>query len=161
MLHGVQRALNGLAGALPLQLTIDSPRQVVGGKASYRLYGAPPGAGIRWTSYKNGAATGETDAVYPGQTVEANGTVELTSEAWRTDDIGEWVKEVKVVAEDGTVSPAYVRFTVSAAPVAPAPGAAAYQPASDSALFYLGDTAITPLMAGIGLVLLYFVFGKK
>lgn len=154
----ISRGLGLLAGALPLTLSIDNPYQVVGGKATYRLAGAPPGATVMWTSFKNGKETGELRATY-GQTVEANGTLELTSEAWRTDDVGNWVKQIEVIDEAGKSTTAYVAFTVTeaAAPASNTPSP--YQQAPSNVWFTIGDFAVTPGI-GIALIVGAFLFFK-
>jgi hypothetical protein len=149
--------LSGLAGALPLSLSIDSLRQVVGGKATYRLSGAPPGTTVLWSSFKNGKETGELRSGY-GQVVEPNGTLELTSEAWRTDDVGNWIKTVEVIDAEGKSSTAFVEFMVAEAPVAAA--AQGYVPPQSNVLFYLGDFAVTPGIAIAGGLALLLLTGK-
>lgn len=152
--------LGFLSGPLPLSLAIDSPHQVVGGKATYRLQGAPPGATLAWSSYKDGKATGEFNAAYAGQAVEANGTLELTSEAWRPEDAGVWRKIVAVLGANGqVVASAIVEFVVQGA--APANPSQPYAQPSGSALFYLGDFAVTPGLALGGLALLYLLTKGK
>jgi hypothetical protein len=152
----------GLGEALPLQLTIDTPYQVVGGSPKFTLIGAPPGATILWSSYKDGAATAEFNAGY-GQLVEANGTAQLSGGAWTEADKGTWVKEVLIQSPDGTNNRAMVQFRVSTASTPTTPTTPAAQPASDfwtNPLFSIGDFEVTPAIAGVGLAALYF-FTKK
>lgn len=153
----------GLNDALPLSLTIDTPYQVVGGAPKFTLIGAPPGATILWSSYKNGAATAEFNAGY-GQVVEVNGTAQLTGGAWTTDDIGNWTKEVLIQSPDGTNNRAMVQFRVSAAATSTAPTTPAAQANSnfwETPLFQLGDFPVTPVVAGVALVALYLFTKKK
>jgi hypothetical protein len=156
----------GLGEAVPLQLTIDTPYQVVGGAPKFTLIGAPPGATIFWSSYKDGVATPEFNANY-NQLVEANGTARLTGGAWTGTDVArEWTKEVLIQSPDGTNNRAMVQFTVSAAPTpTPAGTVGSAQPAAGSfwenPLFSIGDFEVTPAVAGIGLAALYFFTKKK
>lgn len=153
----------GLGEAVPLQLTIDTPYQQVGGAPKFTLIGAPPGAAILWSSYKDGSATGEFNASY-GQLVEGNGTAQLNGGAWTEADKGTWIKEVLIQSPDGTNNRAVVQFRVSASapttaptsPVAPHVGSFWENP-----LFSIGDFEVTPAVAGIGLAALYFFTKKK
>lgn len=153
--------LGFLSAALPLSLSINSTNQVVGGKPVFTVIGAPPGATVFWSSYKDNKATGEYNSGY-GQVVESNGTAELEGGAWTESDIGIWTKEVLIQAPDGTNNRAMVQFRVSAAPAAP--GNPAPSPAGNflsDPLFYLGDFPVTPVVAGIGGVALYFLTKKR
>ena len=152
-----------LGEALPLSLTINSTVQKVGEAPTFTLIGAPPGATVLWSSYHDGVATGEFNAGY-GQTVEANGTAKLTGGNWTQDQVGVWTKEVLIQDAAGSNSRAMVQFRVvpaaaSATPTAPAPS---NQVGSfwDNPLFTIGDVAVTPVIAGVALVALYF-FTKK
>lgn len=152
----------GLGDAVPLQLTIDTPYQVVGGAPKFTLIGAQPGATILWSSFKDGVQTAEFNSSY-GQLVEANGTARLDGGAWTTADIGTWTKEVLIQSPDGVNNRAMVQFRVSAAP-ATAGTPTTPQPAAgnfwENPLFQIGDFPVTPLVAGFGLVVLY-LFTKK
>ena len=153
----------GLGEAVPLQLTIDTPYQVVSGAPKFTLIGAPPGATILWSSYKDGAPTAEFNSAY-NQTIEPNGTARLDGGAWTSADVGTWIKEVLVQAPDGTNNRAMVQFRVSAAPSSTTSPAPAAQPANDfwtTPLFSLGDFDVTPVIAGVGLAALYFFTKKK
>lgn len=113
-----RRGLRGLLGAaLPLSLRINTPYQIVGSKPTFTLIGATPGATVFWSSYKDGSPTGEYNASY-GQTVEANGTVELEGGQWTENDIGTWIKEVLIQSPDGTNNRAMIQFAVSPAAIA-------------------------------------------
>jgi len=152
----------GLGDALPLSLTIDTPYQVVGGAPKFTLIGAPPGATILWSSYKDGVATAEFNASY-GQAVEANGTSRLDGGAWTDADIGTWTKEVLIQSPDGTNNRAMVQFRVSAAPSSTSGGTVPQPVGSfwENPLFSIGDFQVTPAVAGIGLAALYFFTKKK
>jgi len=131
---------------IPISLEIDTPYQVVGRTGKFRIIGAPPGATIYWSSYKNGVATGELNSSY-GQKIEANGTAEL-EQVWTADHIGAWVKEILVQDSAGTNYTAMVQFTVSPAPT---PGAVA--PAEESWMekgFSIGGVTIPYWLAGVG-----------
>lgn len=151
-----------MGAALPLSLTIDTPYQVVGGAPKFTLIGAPPGATVLWSSYKDGVATAEFNAGY-GQMVEANGTAQLDGGPWTTADVGVWTKEVLIQSPDGTNNRAMVQFKVSAAPT---PTTTPSTPAThvgnfwENPLFSIGDFEVTPAKAGIGLAVLY-LFTKK
>ncbi len=154
-----RRGLSGLAGALPLSLSINSIYQTVGSAPTFRLVGAQPGAVIYWSSYKNGQPTGEYNASY-NQTVEPNGTVELEGGQWTNDDIGTWTKEVLIQSPDGTNNRAMIQFTVSA----PASSTPADAPASGIGSFLSGRINIAgyqiPTVLPIGLAA-YWLFIKK
>jgi hypothetical protein len=155
----------GLGEAVPLQLTIDTPYQTVAGTPRFTLIGAPPGATILWSSYKDGVATAEFNASY-GQLVEANGTARLDGGPWTAADVGNWTKEVLIQSPDGTNNRAMVQFRVSAASVPAASGTVgtAQQPVGsfwENPLFSIGDFEVTPAVAGIGLAALYFFTKKK
>ena len=157
---------NGLgdtAEELPLSLTINTPYQVVGGKAIYTLIGAPPGSTVYWSSYKDGQETGELNDSY-GQSVGSNGTAKLeAADAWKDTQAGVWTKIALVQTPDGKNHTAMVQFRVS--PTAPAGSSPTATPAttgnffSDS-LFNLGSFQVTGGMLVIGGVVAYFVFGK-
>jgi hypothetical protein len=154
----------GLGEALPLSLTIDTPFQAVAGAPKFTLVGAPPGATILWSSYKDGVATAEFNASY-GQLVEANGTARLDGGAWTAADVGNWTKEVLIQSPDGTNNRAMVQFRVSAASPTPSGTVSpAQQPVSnfwENPLFSIGDFEVTPAIAGIGLAALYLFTKKK
>lgn len=104
----------GLAAPLPITLRINSPYQLVGGKATYTVIGAPPNAEIYWSSYKNGVATGELNASY-GQKIEPNGTAQIESGAWTSDQVGDWIKEILIKDSTGNLYTAMVAFSVRSA----------------------------------------------
>lgn len=159
---------SGLRDALPLQLTIDSPSQVVGGKPTFTLIGAPPGATVLWSSYKDGQATGEFNSSY-GQMVEANGTARLVGGDWATGDVGTWIKEVLVQTPEGANQRAVVQFQVRNAPATIPPGApgspAIPTPAGgdffSKTLFSIGSFHVTGGLALAAGAALYFLSGKK
>lgn len=153
----------GLGEAVPLQLTIDTPYQVVAGAPKFTLIGAPPGATILWSSYKDGIATAEFNASY-GQLVEANGTARLDGGPWTAADVGTWTKEVLIQSPDGANNRAMVQFRVSAASSPTTPASPSAQPVGsfwENPLFSIGDFEVTPAAAGIGLAALYFFTKKK
>lgn len=107
----------GLGEAIPIRLVIDNPIQTVGTKGTYRVIGAPPGAEIYWSSYRNGVATGELNASY-GHKIEPNGTAQITMGApWTDEQTGNWIKEILVKDSAGNISTAMVPFTVVGANV--------------------------------------------
>lgn len=155
--------LGFMGAALPLSLTIDSQNQVVGGSPKFTLIGAPPGATVFWSSFKDNVATGEYNASY-GQLVEANGTAQLDGGAWTTADVGVWTKTVLIQSPDGTNNTAQVQFRVSPAstPTTPSTPVPVNQAGSfwENPLFTIGDFEVIPAIAGVGLAALYF-FTKK
>lgn len=152
---------NGLGEALPLQLTINTPYQVVGGAPTFTLIGAPPGSQIFWSSYKDGQPTAEYNSGYD-QAVESNGTAKLTGGNWTDSDVGTWIKEVLVQGADGQNYRGVVQFRVSPAASTSTTPAPVSSTGSfwENPLFSIGDFQVTPAIAGIGLAALYF-FTKK
>jgi hypothetical protein len=155
----------GLRDALPLSLRIDSLAQVVGGKPVFTLIGAPPGADVYWSSYKDGAATGEFNSSY-GQKVESNGTAQLTGGEWAAGDVGRWTKEVLIQGPDGSNNRAMVEFKVSAVPVTVPAGSAAPPMAAagnflSEPLFAIGSFQVTGLIALLGIGGFLLLSGKK
>lgn len=140
--------LGSLNGALPIGLSIDSTTQIVGKQPTYRIVNASPGAQVYWSSEKDGNATGELRAAY-GQTIEANGSLEITGGNWRQEDEGRWRKAVEIPNPDGTVSEASVYFQVlPAQAAAPIPVVNTGSSFFQTPLTYIGDFAITPLTVG-------------
>ena len=155
----------GLGEALGLQLTINNQLQHVGEAPIFTLIGAPPGATVLWSSYKDGVATGEFNTGY-GQTVEANGTARLTGGNWTADQVGVWTKEVLIQSPDGTNNRAMVQFRVvpaaSVTAVPPSsPVAASGQDWFSTPLFSIGTLEVTPLTALVGFGALYFLTKKR
>jgi len=149
----------GLGEALPLSLTIDTPFQTVGGKPTFKLIGAPPGAAVYWSSYKDGVSTGEYNSGY-GQKVESNGTASLVGGEWKAADAGNWIKEVLVQDGDKNYT-AMVQFRVGgAAPAAGSPPPSSGGNFLTDPLFSIGDFEITGgiLLIGIGA---FFLLKKK
>lgn len=139
--------LGYLTGALPITLTIDSQIQVVGKQPTYRITNATPGAQTYWSSEKDGKSTGELRAAY-GNAIEANGSLEITGGNWRTDDVGNWRKEVEIANPDGSVSTASVYFQVVPAQSVQTPVINSNSSFLSTPLTYLGDFAVTPLTIG-------------
>lgn len=156
--------LGFMGAALPLSLTIDSQNQVVGGSPKFTLIGAPPGATVLWSSYKDNVATGEHNASY-GQVVEANGTAQLEGGVWTDADRGVWTKEVLIQSPDGTNNRAMVQFRVSAAqtPTTPSTPVPVNQGGSfwENPLFSIGDFEVTPMIAALGLGAAYLLTKKR
>lgn len=151
----------GLGDPLGLKLSIDSIVQRVGDTPTYTLIGAPPGATIYWSSYKDGESTGEFNSSY-GQVVEANGTAQIAAGGpWTDANIGVWIKEVLVQDADGNNHTAMVQFRV--VPAAAEAGSPSPAPGSfwDNPLFYVGDLAVTPVVAGVAAIGLYFLTKKR
>lgn len=155
-----QAAMKGL-GAIALQLTTDKRNYVVGDTPTYTLQAAVPGSRVAWTSFKDGKHTGEFQADY-GQTVDINGTAELVAGGpWMEDDVGQWQKQVLVIAPDGATSVAQVFFTVG--PVASTPST----PSTSSGGFLDGSFDIAgfdvpkPAAYVGGALGLWLLFGKR
>lgn len=143
--------LGSLNGALPIGLSIDSGAQIVGKQPTYRITNATPGAQVYWSSEKDGKATGELRAAY-GDVIESNGSLEITGGNWRTDDVGNWRKEIEIANPDGSVSTASVYFQVLPAQAAASipvvnTGAGFFQ----TSLFNIGDFQVTPLTVALTL----------
>lgn len=104
--------LGALAG---LQLSMDKSSYRVGEKPLYQISGAPAGAQIAWTSYKNGEATGEYQAFY-GQYTDQYGNAQIAAvQPWGAENVGSWRKDVIVIPKDYPASPLgndTVTFTV-------------------------------------------------
>jgi len=124
-----------LAG-ISLTLGTDKRRYEVGEVPKYILQAGIPGSRVVWTSFKNGAATGEFNADY-GSVIGANGTAELSGNAWTDADAGQWEKQALVIAPDGTQQLVQTFFTVSpkAATISSAPA-----PATGAASWLSGET---------------------
>ena len=143
------RSLRGLGEDLPIQLSVDSPYMNVGKVAHFRIINAPPNAKILWSSYKNGAATGELNAYY-NQDTGANGSADLT---WTpgAEHVGNWVKTIDVQDPQGGNHTALVQFTVGPAVSAGATPAPASAPSFLESLpgggFYLGSIYVPWLLA--------------
>jgi hypothetical protein len=154
----------GLGEALGLQLTINSPLQRVGEAPIFTLIGAPPGATVLWSSYKDGIATGEFNSGY-NQTVEANGTARLTGGNWTADQVGLWTKEVLIQDAAGNNNRAMIQFRVVPASVTAVPSttpvAASGQDWLSTPLFSIGTFEVTPLTALVGFGALYFLTKKR
>ena len=121
-MYNWRKTRGGLGAPIPITLRIDRPVQTVGDKATFAIIGAPPGAPIYWSSYKNGVATGELNADY-GHRTESNGTAQIQmTQAWTADQAGDWIKEILIQDGAGNNYTAMVVFRVIPAPVAaPAP----------------------------------------
>ncbi len=152
-----------LMAGIGLSLSTDKTNYKVGDVATYRLIGAIPGSQVAWTSYRNGQPVGGYQSNY-GQTVDANGTAELTaSTPWTVDDVGQWDVTVLIIAPDNSLSNALTSFSVS--PVSVAPPAGSVGASSD---FFSGNVTLPvvgsvskPLAYG-GIALgLYLLLGKK
>ena len=149
-----------LLGALGLAFTTDKHSYAVGDAPIYRITGAVPGSVIAWTSYKNGQPTGEYNANY-GQTVDANGTAELTGGAWTDADKGQWQKELVVIAPDGTISNATISFSVTGAAAAnPAPTQQAGALDGTVNLPVIGEVPVVGALIG-GAALAYLIFKRR
>lgn len=123
----VSSALTGLRGLgemLALTLSIDKSPQYVGDTPTYQISGGVPGREIYWSSFQNGASTGEVHSGY-GQVIESNGTASLKAGGpWGEEHIGTWRKEIALI--DPTTQQwvaAGVDFVVLPAPGADSGGA--------------------------------------
>jgi hypothetical protein len=162
--RGMRGLRRGMGAAIPLQLSVDSPQMIVGQAAKFRLIGAPPNSEIYWSSYKNGAATGELNASYQ-QFTEANGTAEIvfTPEA---DHVGKWVKEILLKDGAGQIYTAMVQFSVFPATsvqtttATPTPTSTSFLDTLTEGGFNIGGTFIPYLWAGGAAIAGYFLFAK-
>ena len=99
-----------------VDLSMDKTIYRVGEKPTYRITGAPAGAQIAWTSYKNGAATGEYQAFYQQYTDEQGNASIPAAQPWDASHVGAWRKDVVIIPKDYPNSPLQndtVSFTVS------------------------------------------------
>lgn len=78
--------------ALPVSLKMDRTSYTVGQPPLYTVTG-PPNTEIRWSSFLNGASTGEVDTFY-GHRADANGHWSGYGGTWPAT--GTWVKRVKL-----------------------------------------------------------------
>lgn len=156
-----QAAMRGL-GAIALQLTTDKRNYVVGDTPTYTLQAAVPGSRVAWTSFKDGKHTGEFQSDY-GQTVDANGTAELVAGGpWTESDIGQWQKQVLVIAPDGATSVAQVFFTVSPVAQQSVPTPTASSEGLLDGSFDIGGISIPKPLAYVGGAFgLWLIFGKR
>jgi len=154
----------GIGDALNLKLSIDNPLQKVGDTPTYTLIGAPPGAAIYWSSYKDGEPTGEFNSSY-GQTVEANGTARIAAGGpWTDANTGVWIKEVLVQDAEGNNHTAMVQFRVVPASAQASPTTSTPTSAGsfwENPLFSIGDFDVTPGVALLGFGLLYLATKKR
>ena len=157
-----QFGLQGLAGAIPLSLSVDNTTQEVGKTYKYRIVGAPPGATLYWTSFKDGIATGEHNANYEGGVVDSNGTVE-TSWTPAPEHVGLWTKQLAVQDAQGAWSLAQVQFRVVPANSAAAPPQQAqlisYQGGGDTINVFGYDLPSYAVYGG-GLLAAWFIWKK-
>lgn len=146
-----------------LSLSTDKSLYKVGEIPTYIIHGGSPNGGIAWTSYKNGAPTGEFQAFY-GQTLDVGGNATLPAGGpWTEDYIGTWEKELLIVGTDGSFDIAQTTFRVAPqtamttqTPVLQAP-ATQSQPGffeGNTNLFGLIDIPFPPFVVYGGLVLL-------
>lgn len=96
-----QSTLLGALGVIGLDLETDQSSYTVGEKPLYTITGAIPGSRVAWSSWKDEEPTSEYLTEY-GQTIGANGTLEIEGAAWTENDIGRWQKEIVVIAPDTT-----------------------------------------------------------
>lgn len=151
---------NSLMGAIGMALAMDKSTYRVGDSPVYRVTGAIPGSQIVWSSWKNGQPTGEYQASY-GDTVDANGTAEITGGAFTDDDKGQWQKIALILKDDGSFD---VSNTASFSVVAASAAQPGTQPPVSSGSFLDGDVELPVIGrvpkvgaligAGIGLYLL-------
>jgi len=121
-LHIPMFAARGLAGLGALTLAMDKQAYLVGETPTYMIQGGLPNAQIAWTSFKDGAATGEYQASY-GQTLDAEGKAVIPAAGpWTADQVGLWEKTLIVLDPERPWNPptAQFFFTVSSSSAAPA-----------------------------------------
>lgn len=100
-----------MVGILTTQLTTNKRRYLVGESPTYTLISAIPGSVIKWSSFKNGLATGEWEESY-GDVIGANGGVELVGGKWTADDVGNWQKIAIIYPPDGSRQTLQTEFSV-------------------------------------------------
>lgn len=152
-----------MVGAINVSLETDKPVYRVGDTPTYVVRAAIPGSQIAWTSFKDGQTTGEFNANY-GQIVGNNGTAELVAGGpWTSAEVGRWEKQATIIAPDGSMSIAQVKFVVTeaapaaASPVPTVPGGGFWS----NPLFSLGDFDVTPGIALVGFGALYLLTKKR
>jgi len=100
-----------MLGALLLTLKTDKQNYLVGDAPIYTLQNAQPGSLVKWTSFKDGEATGEYEENYGG-TIGSVGGAELTGGAFTDKELGRWQKIAVVYAPDGSKTTASTYFNV-------------------------------------------------
>jgi hypothetical protein len=81
--------------ATPFKLRVDRTTYVPGEAPRYTIEGAAPGMPITWSSWKDGASSGEVNANY-GQVTNGAGGWSAVGGAWTTSHRGLWVKEATI-----------------------------------------------------------------
>src|SRR5882724_8010709 len=84
--------LFGAASAVAITLTVDRTSYMVGESAVYHVEGAPPNSAITWSSWLNGASTGEVNANY-GQVTDGSGRWTALAGTFVAAHVGNWVKQ--------------------------------------------------------------------
>jgi|HubBroStandDraft_3_1064219.scaffolds.fasta_scaffold01537_3 hypothetical protein len=81
--------------AAALSLSVDRTTAMAGESTVYHVEGAPPNSPIYWSSWRNGASTGEVD-VYYGHNTDAQGGWTALASPWLPGHVGIWVKQARV-----------------------------------------------------------------
>jgi hypothetical protein len=155
--------LLGMLGAIGMSLETDKSTYKVGEIPIYRVRGAIPNSTISFSSWLNGQQTGEYQAAY-GSTVDANGTAEVTGDAWTDTQKGQWTKYALVVKPDGSydvsnqVSFSVVGVAVPTNPTNPINTGGFLD--GNITLPIIGSVPKLPAYAGIGIGL-YLLLGTK
>ncbi len=84
-------------------LSIDKTSFATGETPHYTVSHAAPNSPIYWSSTRNGAGTGESNAFY-GQYTDGNGNWSGTGAAWTNNDAGSWTKTVTVHGQNSSVA---------------------------------------------------------
>lgn len=150
-------------GEILLSLGVDKRRYEVGEAPKYIVQAGISGSKVLWTSFKNGAATGEFNADY-GQVIGANGTAELTGGPWTEADKGNWEKQALVIAPDGSQQLVQTFFSVSpkaAGAATPTTPSSAVGNFWENPLFSIGGFDITPPIAIAAAIGGYFLTKKR
>lgn len=73
------------------------------GQAPYYVVSGSPNSPIYWSSWQNGASTGETDTFY-GHYTDGNGYWQGHGGSWQPQHVGSWTKQVRIGANTSSVS---------------------------------------------------------
>lgn len=142
--------LLGALGAIGLSMSTDKSVYLVGEKPTYLVTGAQPASVIAWTSFKDGKHTGEFQTVYPEQKIAANGTLEVVGAAFTEQDVGQWQKQLAILAPDTSTALAQASFVVRATAPPPPPGGGT-SPAGGGFGDFFDDTIELPLIGDVPL----------
>lgn len=120
------------ATPIPISISIEPNPLIAGQAAKFRIVGAPPNALIYWSSFKNGAHTGEDNAQY-GDSTAGNGTAELPYTP-RAEDVGSWQKIARIRDANGSDYQGIVNYTVLPAGAGAGAGAGPLDPTAGAGM---------------------------